>query len=251
MLGHGVGGSARNFRPQLRALEADYRAVAFDARGHARSGAPEEPGAYALRHFVSDLGRVLQTEGGGNGVVGGLSMGAAIALDFALSRPEDVRGLIVASYPASRSRGGFAHFATPFAAAIERDGLDAAGARFVWGEESGLGEAGAALVRQGFLEHEPHAIAAILRELLGELPEVAELVPRLRALEVPALIVAGGGDLASLEASRQLADALPLAQLHVVEGAGHVVNLERPGEFNALLGAFLSRCKDPAERGSS
>lgn len=242
VLGHGFGGSSRNFRPQLRVLQADYRAVAFDARGHARSGAPEEPGAYSLPSFVSDLGGVLNAEGGGAGVVGGLSMGAAVALHFALLQPQAVRGLVLASYPASRRRGGFASIAEPFAAAIEREGLDAAGARFVWREGSGLGEQGAALVRQGFLEHPPHAVAAILRELLAELPELAALAPRLTSLEVPALIVAGDADLASLDSSRCLAEALPRARLQVVEGAGHVVNLEKPREFNAALLDFLTRC---------
>jgi len=243
VLGHGFGGSARNFRPQLRELQADYRAVAFDARGHARSGAPREPGAYSLPSFVSDLGRVLDTQGGGAGVVGGLSMGAAVALHFALLQPEAVRGLLLASYPGSRSTGGFASFAAPFAEAIEREGLEAAGARFVWGEASGLGPQAAALVRQGFLEHPPHAVAAILRELLAELPELSALAPRLMGLDVPALIVAGGADQASLEASRRLADALPRAQLQVVEGAGHVVNLEKPREFNAALLDFVGRCR--------
>ncbi|HEU4429304.1 MAG TPA: alpha/beta fold hydrolase, partial [Myxococcota bacterium] len=37
VLAHGFGGSARNWRPQLRALKDAYRLHVYDARGHARS----------------------------------------------------------------------------------------------------------------------------------------------------------------------------------------------------------------------
>jgi pimeloyl-ACP methyl ester carboxylesterase len=40
VLAHGFGGSARNWRPQLRALRAQKRVAVYDARGHARSEAP-------------------------------------------------------------------------------------------------------------------------------------------------------------------------------------------------------------------
>ena len=84
VLGHGFAGSARNFRPQLRALRGRYRGVAFDARGHARSAAPRAAGAYHLERFVADLGRVLERAECAAAVVGGLSMGALVGLHFAL-----------------------------------------------------------------------------------------------------------------------------------------------------------------------
>ena len=46
VLGHGFGGSARNFRAQSRALVDVARVVRFDARGHARSAAPPDADAY-------------------------------------------------------------------------------------------------------------------------------------------------------------------------------------------------------------
>src|SRR3989442_9959431 len=75
VLGHGFGGSARNFLPQARALRDRYRIVRFDARGHARSGAPAEAAAYTPEAFVADVGRVLDQVGAARAVVGGLSMG--------------------------------------------------------------------------------------------------------------------------------------------------------------------------------
>jgi pimeloyl-ACP methyl ester carboxylesterase len=242
VLAHGFGGSARNWRPQLRALRARYRVAVYDARGHARSEAPGEAAAYREAQLVEDLGRAAASTGDARPVVGGLSMGAAVALRHALAQPERVRALVLASPPGGPDSGrGVAAHAVAFADAIEREGLEAAGARFVWGRDSGLDPAGAALVRQGFLEHAPHALAHTLREFLAKLEPVAALAPRLSHLALPVLLIAGGRDAASLPVCQALAKALPDAELHVIEGAGHVVNLAAPAAFDAALLGFLAR----------
>ena len=241
VLGHGFGGSARNFRAQARAFKDRARVVRFDARGHARSDAPIDPAAYTPDAFVDDLGRVLDGAAAASAVVGGLSMGAGIALRFALAHPARTRALVLAAFPAGAdTAGSYASVADEFAAAIERDGLEAAGARYVWGPSSGLDPAGADLVRRGFLEHRPHAIAAILRGVIAVQPPVRALAPVLEGLTVPTLVVVGARDRLSVEPCRTLAAVLPHARLVEIPDAGHLVNLARPGEFNAAVGAFLA-----------
>ena len=240
VLAHGFGGSARNFAPQARALRDRYRVVRYDARGHARSEAPDDPAAYTPEAFVADMGRVLDHAGADEAVVGGLSMGAGTALRFALAHPERVRGLALAAFPPGpRARGSFTAVARQFADAIERDGLEAAGERFVWGPDSGLDPEAAKLVRRGFLEHPPHGLAHTLRGGIAEQPSVDEVAPQLATLRQPTLVIVGYRDRMSLEPSRQLASAIPNARLAIVEDAGHVVNLARPVEFNAELRSFL------------
>jgi pimeloyl-ACP methyl ester carboxylesterase len=167
-------------------------------------------------------------------------MGAGVALRFALAHPQRVQGLVLASFPAAAREGaGLAARAAAFAKALDEEGLLAAGERFVWGEGSGLSARDAALVRQGFLEHRPRALAHVLRELIAVQPSAQELAPQLARLGRPALIVAGETDAPSIATSGALAAALPGARPVVVEGAGHVVNLQRPEAFNAVLLAFL------------
>jgi len=242
LLVHGLAGSARNFRPQVRALRDRYRIIHYDARGHARSEAPPEAGGYGLDALVADAERVLDTQGIGEPVVaGGLSLGAATVLHWALAWPTRVRALVLASPPGGGGEvGSIGASAEAFAQAIEREGLEAAGERFVWGAER-MDPAAASWVRQGFLEHPPHALAALLRGALRELPTAAALAPRVAALGCPMLLVAGTADAPSLAAAQTFAAAAPHAQLELLEGAGHVVNLERADEFNALLGEFLDR----------
>jgi len=237
LLAHGFGGSARNFRPQLKALRGRYRAIVYDARGHARSFAPEAASEYTPDCFVSDMERALGRAGAERAVVGGLSMGAGVALRFVLAHPERVQGLVLASFPAPASTGqGIASHAPAFARALDEEGLEVAGARFVWGESPSRD---AALVRQGFMEHQPRALAHVLRELLAKQPSAEDLAPQLAGLRPPALIVAGEADAPSVATSRALAAALPRARLEIIPGAGHVVNLQQPAAFNAALLSFL------------
>jgi len=240
VLAHGFGGSARNFRPQVRALRDRYRVIVYDARGHARSEAPAEACAYSPEALASDLERVwAEHAGAAPAVVGGLSLGAGIALRFALHAPERVRGLVLlAPPPAAEQRG--TGWAVDFARAIEQEGLEAAGERFAWGERSGLDPAAAALVRQGFLEHPAQALAHLLRGVLDAWPTWEEQEPALRALRVPVLLVVGERDARSLPMARALAGVLPQARLEVVPRAGHVVNLADRERVNALLAEFLA-----------
>lgn len=256
---HGFGGSARNWRPQARALRDRVRVAAFDVRGHARSGAPRAAAAYAPDCFVADVGRVLDALGVPSkprarseaAVIGGLSMGAGIAARFAIEHPERVRGLVLAAL-APGARGPRApgaagaeegtrqrSWAIAFADAIEREGLEAAGARYAWGPESGFDPAAAKMIRLGFLEHPPYAVAHTLRQLLAEQPGWQEIADSLALLALPVLVIVGERDRVSRGACEKLAAALPGAKLVVVPGAGHVVNLEARAAVSAALAEFL------------
>jgi 3-oxoadipate enol-lactonase len=240
VLGHGFGGSARNFRAQARGLATRRRVIRFDARGHARSAAPTDAAAYTPATFVADVARILDGQGVARGIVGGLSMGAGIALRFALAHPARVRGLVLAAFPASRDTpGSYASVAERFAERIERDGLEAAGAEFVWEPSSGLDATAAALVRRGFLEHRPYALAHVLRGVIAVQPAVADIADVLAGVEIPTLVVVGTRDRLSLAPCRDLAAALPAATLVEIPDAGHLVNLARPTEFNAAVATFL------------
>jgi 2-succinyl-6-hydroxy-2,4-cyclohexadiene-1-carboxylate synthase len=240
LLAHGFGGSARNFGPQMRALKDRYRVVRYDARGHGRSDAPTEASAYTPAAFVDDMRRVLDEVGATAAVVGGLSMGAGIALRFALAHPSRVRGLVLSAFPAGADDpDGFAGKALAFADRIERDGLEAAGHDYVWGPSTRLDPNAVNFVRQGFLEHPAHGLELALRGVIARQPSVAAMRADLAHVRMPVLIVVGSEDGPSLRASRALAGAIPHAKLVVVPDAGHVVNLQKPDEVSAAIHAFV------------
>jgi pimeloyl-ACP methyl ester carboxylesterase len=245
VLCHGFGGSARNWRMQARLLRDDFRVTLFDLRGHSRSAAPDSPEGYLPEALLSDLDELVSAEDVPV-ILGGLSLGAKLGLDYALDHPERVRALLLASYPTSGEDPKRRAWALGFADAIEAHGLDAAGAEFVWGERSRFDPKGAALIRQGLLEHSPYALAQIQRQVLATSRSPQSMAARLRQLTIPTCLIAGSDDPESLKPCQELAELLPNAELHVLEGAGHVVNLTKPAEFNHILQSFLSPFRVPS-----
>lgn len=238
ILAHGFGGSARNFRPQARAFSAKRSVVLFDARGHARSPAPRDAAAYTEAALVSDLSDLVESAGPAP-VVGGLSLGAYTALAWALGSETPPAGLVLAAFPSTSEKAR--RWSLDFADAIAREGLERAGERYVWGEASRFDAKAAALIRQGFLEHPPHAIDAILRNVLSQLSAPENRADLLRAFSTPVLLIAGEKDSSAVDASERLAQLLPDATVVIVPEAGHVVNLADPERFNAALDTFLTR----------
>jgi pimeloyl-ACP methyl ester carboxylesterase len=58
VLTHGIACAIRAWAHQIADLASDYRVIAFDHRGHGRSGVPRR-GGYSLKHLASDLDSVL------------------------------------------------------------------------------------------------------------------------------------------------------------------------------------------------
>src|SRR5437868_14356813 len=58
VLSHGITCAIRAWAYQIADLAADYRVIAFDHRGHGRSGVPRR-GGYSLKSLASDLDSVL------------------------------------------------------------------------------------------------------------------------------------------------------------------------------------------------
>ena len=69
---------------------------------------------------------------------------------------------------------------------------------------------------------------------------LADQRDRAAAIRVPTLVLCGAEDKVTPPAlSTALARLIPGAQNETIERAGHISNLERPDEFNLLVGAFI------------
>jgi pimeloyl-ACP methyl ester carboxylesterase len=75
---------------------------------------------------------------------------------------------------------------------------------------------------------------------LSAMRERRDATPLLAAIRVPSLVVAGAEDRACpSEHPRMIADGIAGSRLAVIDGGGHLVNLEQPNEFNRRLLDFL------------
>ncbi len=67
---------------------------------------------------------------------------------------------------------------------------------------------------------------------------------RLQDIRVPTLVIAGSKDIAfPIEQVALLKDRIPQSRFVVVEKGGHLPFLNQSGEFNAVVGAFLSEAR--------
>jgi pimeloyl-ACP methyl ester carboxylesterase len=105
ILCHGFPECWYSWRHQLGALaKAGFRAVAPDLRGYGRSDRPEEVEKYTILHDIGDIVSLVDALGAKQAVIAGHDVGAAIAWQAALLRPDRFRAVIALS-PPFRSRG--------------------------------------------------------------------------------------------------------------------------------------------------
>jgi len=87
----------------------------------------------------------------------------------------------------------------------------------------------------------PHTVRFdINRSLLPTVEEESALLDRIDRCEVPFLVVHGGDDPRPADGARLLAERLPRASFHVLDGAGHLPWVERPDELRELIAPFVA-----------
>jgi pimeloyl-ACP methyl ester carboxylesterase len=100
ILCHGFPECWYSWRHQLRTLaKAGFRAVAPDLRGYGRSDRPEEVEKYTILQDIGDIVGLVDALGAGQAVIAGHDVGATIAWQAALLRPDRFRGVIALGPP--------------------------------------------------------------------------------------------------------------------------------------------------------
>ena len=225
---------------QVAAFSADHRVVTFDWRGFGSSSLGERPSRMDV--FADDLKGLLDHLGIENPTICGLSMGG-YALMAALRK-----------YPLIASK---VVFADTRAAADTDEGKANRMKMTAKVRESGsaslapdlipklLGkttrETAPAIVDriQELVESaDPEAIA---HALLG-MAEREDSLAFLPSIRCPVLVIVGSEDeLTPPDESKKLSAGIEGSELHIIEGSGHLSNLEKPAEFNDVLRRFVSK----------
>jgi pimeloyl-ACP methyl ester carboxylesterase len=92
VLSHGITCAIRVWANQINDLAGDYRVIAYDHRGHGRSGVPHRKGNYGLDFLAADLDAVLAATlaPGERAVIAGHSMGGIAIMSWAQRYPRRV-----------------------------------------------------------------------------------------------------------------------------------------------------------------
>ncbi|MEU1365681.1 alpha/beta fold hydrolase [Streptomyces sp. NPDC005803] len=241
VLVHGHPFDRTMWQPQTTALvAAGYRVIVPDLRGYGESGVV--PGRTLLADFADDIAALLDHLGLARAVVGGVSMGGQIAMEFHRSYPGRVAALVLAdTSPVAETEDGKA-FRNRLADRLLAEGMDGYASEVIDKmlapyNVTALPDV-AAQVLGMMRSTAPEGAAAALRGR-AERPDYRE---SLAGAGVPVLVVVGADDVYTPVAeARVLHGLIPEAELAVVEGAGHLPNLERPAVFNDALTGFLAK----------
>ena len=247
VLVHGFAASLHAWEPWVERLSPEYRIITLDLAGH---GLTRTPDGYRISTegqvaIVDGLTRRLGVE---RFVLGGNSMGGAIAWNYALVHPDRLQGLVLvdaAGWPVEGKREGsplaFKLLANPVGRAVlksvDLSGIAERGLKSAYADETLVTDA---LVSR----YVDLAMAPGRRELIlngQSQPRQPVTKATFARITTPTLVITGEADkVIPAEASRGLASAIPGAQLITYPGVGHVPMEQIPDRSAQDLKAFLT-----------
>jgi 3-oxoadipate enol-lactonase len=235
---HGFPFDRSMWRAQTEALGGEFRVVAPDVRGFGET--PLGGGDVTMETLAEDVAALLDELGLARVVLGGLSMGGYVAFAFLRKFPERVRALVLADTRPQADTDDARRTREENAQRTLKEGMApivetmlpkllAAGTREHDGEV-------VKDVRAMMLSTSPEGAAAALRAMAGRRDQT-DLLP---SINVPTLIVVGAEDSITPPSDAEaMSTQIEGSRLVVVEGAGHLSNVEQPEKFNRALVEFL------------
>jgi pimeloyl-ACP methyl ester carboxylesterase len=245
LLVHGHGGAKEDFVDHVERLAQGHTVVTFDHRGHGSSDHPTDPGAYSLARMRADTWAVADAAGLDRFRVLGHSMGGMVVRRMPLERPERIQALVMMDTSAG-----------PIPALVPE--LVEIGAYV--GLTEGKDALKALLDSAGTLDTEPYLRMLVDRPgyrefqdrkwvdtsvvmwstLAVEIAHQPDDLPRLREVSCPTLVIVGALDIAFVDGSGAMAEAIPGAALEVIPHAGHSPQFEAPDQWIDVLERFLA-----------
>jgi pimeloyl-ACP methyl ester carboxylesterase len=232
LLTHGYGATSAMFGGNVTALAATHRVVTWDLRGHGASDSPADPASYSSASALADMSALLTELGLDDAVLGGHSLGGYLSLQFTLTFPARVTGLVlIDTGPGFRNdaaRDDWNRRAHKTAERLAERGLAALG-------DSDELHAGEHLDTSGLINAARYTLTQRDAHVIDGLPRIA----------VPTLVIVGADDAPFLGAADYMAAKIPHARKVVIPAAGHAPNVSQPEMFNAEVSRFLGELGDP------
>ena len=249
LLTHGIGLMLEIWEPTAAALAGQYRVISWDLPGFGHSEVREQP--YSVPFFGDFTAAFLDALEIGKVHAVGHSMGGAVSLAFAREHPSRLSSITL-NCSASLGREspfifklftlpGIGNLMTKPSRANTRNALKSMYRDFSR-VTPGLEET---WYRISLLPGNQGVFLQTLRSMTtfggqnGELVEAT--LGGLPSLRVPVLVIAGRDDaIIPVSHAIEAAKKIPNAKLAIIEDCGHVPQLEKTDEFNAILAGFLN-----------
>lgn len=263
---HGYALSLKSWHYQRQALLGTARLVFYDQRSHGKS-ARAEFDSHHVEQLGRDLAEVMNAVGADDNVILiGHSMGGMTVMAYADQYREAIGTTVIGVAFIATTAGGLAAHSLGLPGPIGRLIQDAAPSVFAgvasrkeWFDKLKWSDSdlGILLTRlYSFGSTAPASLGRFVADMLGGTPldVVAEFLPALHDHDKHAilpifgrcevLVIVGDTDrLTPAPLSEVIVDAIPGAQFALIEDSGHMVQLERHDEVDALLLGFVDRVK--------
>jgi pimeloyl-ACP methyl ester carboxylesterase len=228
---------------QIPAFSQALRVIAFDNRDVGRSS--QATGPYTIADMADDLAGLLDGLEIERAHILGLSMGGMVAQEFALRHPKRLDKLVLTGTGAGTGRAKFDPISVwSFVKRHDPKGLTFAAQQFIWLFSTDFGRNHQAVDQTlALLASNPNPISAEAYERQANAYVQHDALDRVGEITAPTLVITGEQDrLTPPWIGRELAEAIPNARFHLVEGSGasHVLPLERPEDFNRIVLSFLT-----------
>lgn len=224
---HGGGGVGQLWQNQLLAFP---NAVAPDLPGH-----PEGPGLSTVPDMAAWVLRWIEEQDKLPCVLGGHSVGGAVALYAALLAPQSLRGLILIA------TGARLRVRPEFFTLLRTDYEQAVDELLRWWFAPGASPR--------VVERARTALRAVPPPVVHDdfwAADRFDVMDRLQEIALPTLIICGEDDrMTPVKYAEYLRQHIPAAHLMVIPEAGHMVMLEQPRQVNAAIAEFLARIDSP------
>jgi 3-oxoadipate enol-lactonase len=215
----------------------DFRVVRYDRRGYGRSPAAKAP--YSPQE---DLAAVMRAAGLDRASLVGFSFGGGLAVSYAIQHPEHVDRLILsgAALNGFKVSKNFTSRITQVMLPMMIGNMDAVianASKETWIMAPGNEAARAKIT--ALIKANPQDLRHQMKDPIRDWPSD---LPRMGELKVPTLILVGDHDIADNQAQSGAAQVLiPGSRRIVVEGAGHLMQLEHPKEVAELIADFVRK----------
>ena len=223
---HGSGGSHLLWNHQRRFFEKSYNIVAVDLPGH---GAAGNDGEQSIGAYAEHLFHLLRVLPGSAFCLFGHSLGGAIVQQFTLLYPQYVQALVLVG------TGARLRVLPKILEGIQERFEDTVKmiCNYAFSKKSSRG-----MVEKG-VETMLQARPAVLYGDFAACDRF-DIMDRVGTIRVPTIVICGGDDMMTPpKYARFLAEKIKGARLEIIDGAGHMVMIERPHEFNRRVMKFL------------
>lgn len=254
LLLHGFTGSMVTWQPHIPAFAAHAQVISVDFLGHGRSVSPVDADRYQMAQVAADLLAILdELDVPCTGLLG-YSMGGRLALYTAVHYPERISHLVLESaspgLAAAPERQARIIQDRALAEWIETHSLAAFVDKWeqlpLWASQSQLPPERRQMLRRQRLKNNPPGLAGSLRGMgSGAQPSLWTQLP---LLTLPVLLLVGELDEKFVKINRLMAQLLLYPKLEIVDGAGHMVHLERPERFQQLVLTHVKALTDNQEK---